>query len=132
MKALNKKIKFIVEKTSTGYSAFTEDYPVFTTANTIPELLNNTLEAASLYFEEKDLELTAGNIKLEIDFQQFFQYYSILNARVLADRIGMNRSLLSQYVQGKKKPSAKQTARILAGIHQVGRELSEIRFIYEE
>jgi hypothetical protein len=39
----------------------------------------------------------------------------------------MNPTLLSQYVQGHKKPSSKQTGIILAGIHQIGQELSEIR-----
>jgi hypothetical protein len=44
----------------------------------------------------------------------------------------MNESLLSQYVQGRKKPSDKQTDKILAGIHQIGRELSEINFIHRK
>jgi hypothetical protein len=38
----------------------------------------------------------------------------------------MNETLLSQYVQGRKKPSQKQTNKILQGIQQVGRELSNL------
>jgi hypothetical protein len=41
----------------------------------------------------------------------------------------MNPALLSQYVQGSKKPSEKQKRKILEGIHQIGKELSEIDLI---
>ena len=69
--------------------------------------------------------------KFEIDFRQFIQYYRVINARFLADKIGMNLTLLSQYVQGRKKPSEIQTEKILSGIHQIGIELSEINLIKE-
>ena len=55
-----KKIKIIVEKTKTGFSAYSEDYPIFTTGRTIPELLNNALEATQLNFEE-EYEITHEN-----------------------------------------------------------------------
>ena len=130
MKTTKKKIKLTVEKTNTGFSAFTKDYPIFTTGRTIPELINNAFEAANLYFEEDNIELTHDNLRFEIDFKQFFQYYKVLNSKFLASRIGMNPTLLSQYVQGHKKPSDKQTEKILSGIHQIGQELSEINLIY--
>jgi len=130
MKTTIKKIKVTVEKTDTGFSAFCDDYPIFTTGRTIPELIDNTFEAASLYFENDDIKLTHDNLKFEIDFKQFFQYYKVLNSKFLADKIGMNPTLLSQYVQGHKKPSDKQTEKILLGIHQIGQELSEINLIH--
>ncbi len=126
-----KKIKLIVEKTDTGFSAYSNDLPIFTTGRTIPELFDNALEAGNLYFEDSRLELTHENLQFEIDFKQFFQYYKVLNAKFLATKIGMNPTLLSQYVQGHKKPSAKQTEKILFGIHQIGQELSEINLIYK-
>ncbi|MDY0142851.1 MAG: helix-turn-helix transcriptional regulator [Bacteroidales bacterium] len=130
MKTLRKKLKMIVEKTDTGFSAFSEEYPIFTTGKTITELMNNALEAANLNFEEENISITQDNLKFEIDFKQFFQYYKVLNAKFLADKIGMNPTLLSQYVQGHKKPSEEQTEKILCGIHQIGQELSEINLIY--
>lgn len=130
MKTTKKKITLIVEKTDTGFSAYSANYPVFTTGKTIPELVDNALEACNLYFEEEDVKLTHENLKFEIDFKQFFQYYKVLNSRFLADKIGMNPTLLSQYVQGHKKPSSSQTEKILTGIHQIGQELSEINLIY--
>jgi len=130
MKTTNKKIKMLVEKTDTGFSAFAEDYPVYTTGRTIPELIDNALEAANLCFEEEQIKIRQENLKFEIDFKQFFQYYKVLNARFLASKIGMNPTLLSQYVQGRKRPSDAQTEKILLGIHQIGQELSEINLIH--
>ena len=121
----------ILEKTDTGFSAFAADYPFYTTGISISELLDNAFEAADFYFEEEEeeLKITIENIKFEIDFKQFFQYYRVLNSKFLADRIGMNPTLLSQYVHGRKKPSSSQTKKILLGINQIGQELSEIKFI---
>ncbi len=130
MKTTNKKIKMMVEKTDTGFSAFSEDYPIYTTGRTVPELMDNAIEAANLYFEEENVRIRQENLKFEIDFKQFFQYYKVLNAKFLASKIGMNPTLLSQYVQGRKRPSEAQTEKILLGIHQIGQELSEINLIH--
>jgi len=130
MKTISKKIKMIVEKTNTGFSAFSEYYPIFTTGRTIPELMENALEAANLCFEDEKVIITQENLRFEIDFKQFFIHYRVLNSKFLADKIGMNPTLLSQYVQGRKKPSETQTEKILLGIHQIGQELSEINLIH--
>jgi predicted RNase H-like HicB family nuclease len=132
MKTTKKKILLTVEKTDSGFSAFSEDFPIFTTGKTITELLDNAYEAANLYFEDDKIQITRDNLKFEIDFKQFFQYYKVLNSKFLADKIGMNPTLLSQYVQGHKKPSDSQTEKILSGIHQIGQELSEINLIYRK
>lgn len=128
--AKKKRIVMTVEKTDTGFSAFSEDYPIFTTGQSIPELINNTYEATEFYFEEESIKITQSDIKFEIDFKQFFKFYKVINAKFLAEKIGMNATLLSQYVQGHKKPSAKQTEKILNGIHQIGQELSGINLLH--
>lgn len=128
-KIKSKKIKMFVEKTDTGFSAYSEKLPIFTTGKTIPELINNAFEATELFFEDQGVELTHNDLKFEIDFQQFFKYYKILNAKFLAEKIGMNPTLLSQYVHGHKKPSQKQSNKILAGIQQIGQELSDINLL---
>ncbi|MGJ3236914.1 helix-turn-helix domain-containing protein [Marivirga sp.] len=124
-----KKIILTVEKTNTGFSAYSAHYPIFTTALSVPELIKNAYEASELYFEEEKVKIEPNDIKFEIDFQQFFKYYKVINSKFLAEKIGMNASLLSQYVSGTKKPSAKQTEKILNGIHQIGQELSGINLL---
>jgi predicted RNase H-like HicB family nuclease len=130
MRTLKKKIKMIVEKTDTGFSAYSVDYPIYTTGKTIIDLINNAYEASNLYYADEMITVTPQNLKFEIDFQQFFQYYKVINSKFLAEKIGMNATLLSQYVTGHKKPSELQTEKIIMGIHQIGQELSEINLIY--
>lgn len=125
-----KKYWMIVEKTDTGFSAYSEDFPVFTTGDSMNEVFENSVEALNFYLEEKNLVVKPDQIKLEIDFQQFFQYYNVINAKVLAEKIGMNPTLLSQYVSGKKRPSEAQSQRILNGINRIGKELSELKLTF--
>ena len=127
--AAKKKIMVIIEKTDTGFSAYAEDYPVYTTGESMNELINNTHEAFSLYFENK--KFNPARLAFEIDLKQFFQYYKVINSKALAEKIGMNPTLLSQYVRGHKKPSETQSRRILYGINRIGQELAEMSVIYE-
>lgn len=123
-----KKIKVIIEKTETGFSAYAADYPVFTTGPSMSQLLGNVAEALILYFEDEDFDVSG--ISYEIDLQQFFKYYKVINAKALAGRIGMNPTLLSQYISGTKKPSPAQSKKILYGINRIGQELAEMSVIY--
>jgi hypothetical protein len=127
MKPLKKKITFIFEKTRTGFSAYADGLPIATTGRTIPTLRKNILEALNLFLEDTGYSATQDNIALQLNLQQFFTHYKVLNARKLAEHIGMNPTLLSQYVSGRKKPSATQQERILRGIQELGRELAGIR-----
>lgn len=130
MKVSIKKVKMIIEKTGTGFSAYSVDQSVYTTGKTIPELIDNAVEAINLFLEDDNIKLTQDQVKFEIDFKQFFEYYRVINAKFLATKINMNPTLLSQYIKGHKKPSHKQTQRILSGINQIGKELAEIKLIY--
>ncbi|MEX2336138.1 MAG: hypothetical protein WD555_02570 [Fulvivirga sp.] len=123
-----KKIIVIVEKTHTGYSAYSEAYPAFTTGKTMDELKYNMIEGLNLYFEDKDRKITIDDLSFLLDLESFFDLYPVINASALSKKVGMNKTLLSQYVTGKKKPSEKQVQRILAGVRQVGEELSQVQF----
>lgn len=124
----DKKINLIVEKTSTGFSAYAEKYPVYTTGETMTELKINIVEALNLYNEEMELpEVKEDQINIKLDLPQFFDYYKVINAKALSSRVGMNQSLLAQYVGGQKKPSPKQVEKIISGIRELGRELIELQ-----
>ena len=129
MKKPNKKIGVTIEKTDGGYSAYVDDMAVFTTGRDIPELYINLLEALNLAYEGTGYEITADTLRLNLDLQQFFQYYKVLNAKFLAKRIGMNPTLLSQYVRGIKHPSSRQIDKIIEGIQGIGKELAEISLV---
>ena len=84
----------IVEKTKTGYSAYAEKYPVYTVGNSLEELKTNMLEALNLFFEAKGKTITEKDLKITLDMPQFFEFYKVINAKALSERIGMNQSLL--------------------------------------
>ena len=124
-----KKIYITVEKTDTGYSAFTEDEQVYSTGQNIPELYKNLIEALELASDDPEAVITTDQLQLNLDLQQFFKYYKVINANFLAERIGMNPTLLSQYVSGTKRPSARQKEKIIQGIHMIGRELADLQIV---
>ncbi|MCF8465587.1 MAG: XRE family transcriptional regulator [Flavobacteriales bacterium] len=125
------KIKIAVTKEDTGYSATTLVNGSFiaTEAESFEELKANILEAVNFTFEEKGFVYGIDEIQFEYDLESFFAFYKVINAKALSERIGMNQSLLAQYISGIKKPSVLQTKRILQGVQQIGRELSEVRFL---
>jgi predicted RNase H-like HicB family nuclease len=51
--AKNLNIVLTVEKTVTGFSAFAEKHPIFTTGKTFPDLIMNAYEASELFFEDE-------------------------------------------------------------------------------
>ena len=52
-----KKMKVIVEKNDTGFSAYAVDYPVFTTGDTMNKLIDNINEAFSLFSEPEKYDI---------------------------------------------------------------------------
>ena len=85
------------------------------------------IAALELSFEQDSI--VKEQLKFEYDLESFFDFYRVINAKALSERIGMNQSLLAQYIRGKKKPSPKQVNRILEGVRQIGRELCEVNFL---
>jgi hypothetical protein len=125
------KIKVTIEKTNTGFSAGADKYPVYTAGDSLEVIKRNIVESLNLYFEYKNKPLiTEKDLKLTLDIHSFFTFYKVINAKALSERIGMNQSLLAQYISGARKPSIAQTKRILEGVRQVGKELSEMSFLF--
>ena len=124
-----KKIKVIVEKTNTGFSAYCESLSVFTEAPSVNQLYDALIEALNFHYEEEGITITKEVLNLHFDFRTFFQNYKAINARFLAERIGMNQSLLAQYTSGVKTPSEKQLKKIVAGIHSIGEELNDLTLL---
>jgi hypothetical protein len=124
-----KKIEIIVERTKTGYSAYAAKYPLYTVGDSLEELKTNILEAINQQFEDEKKLVDEKHLKITVDLPQFFEFYKVINAKAPSERIGINQSLLAQYIKGNKKPSAIQTQRILNGVQQVGKELAAIQFL---
>lgn len=124
-------IQLKIIKEDLGYTALGQwkERSLVTCGDSWEELQSMIVEMVNLAFEDLGFSYTIEEIKFEFDLESFFDFYKVINAKALADRIGMNQSLLAQYTKGIKKPSAAQTKRILQGVQQIGRELSEARFL---
>ena len=123
------KIKIIVEKTKTGFSAYAEKQNIFSVGGTIQELKYNMLEAVNLFYTEEGKAVGEKDLYFELDLPQLFEFYKVLNAKAISERIGMHQSLLAQYISGIKKPSAIQLSRIQNGIREIGQELCSISLL---
>ena len=121
------KVDITIERTRTGYSAYADKYAVYTVGKNLKELKLKMIEALNLYFESKGEIFEEKDLRIHLDLPQFFEFYKVINAKALSERIGMNQSLLAQYINGTKKPSSQQTQRILKGVQQVGKELASIQ-----
>lgn len=131
-------IVVILEKSETNYSAYIPELEgCVATGNSIRETVNSIEEAVAFHLEglkEEGLdipELFKNDYKLsyKIDFESLFDWFSgVLTKSGISKLTGMNQSLLSQYANGIKTPSSKQTKKIEQAIHSFGEELLSIQF----
>lgn len=125
------KIKLQIIKEDLGYTALGQwkNRSLVTSGDNWEDLQKSIVEMINLVFEDLGFSYSIDEIQFEYDIESFFDFYKVINAKALSERIGMNQSLLAQYIKGIKKPSVAQTKRILQGVQQIGRELSEARFL---
>ncbi len=131
-------VKVILEKSDTNYSAYIPELDgCIATGSSIQETVKNIEEAVVFHLEgmkEEGLfipELFQNGYRFvyKIDFESLFDWFSgVLTKSGISKLTGMNQSLLSQYANGMKKPSTKQTKKIELAIHNFGEELLSIQF----
>ena len=120
-----KKLTIIIEQNDDGFWGQIKEYPsIFTSGDNLTELRTNAKEALELYFDELGEEqIKNPRFELVVDVQNFFEINDYINVSKLAERSGMNTSLLRQYSKGIKFPSVEQVKRIERTIKEIGTEL---------
>jgi predicted RNase H-like HicB family nuclease len=132
-------MRCILEKTSSGYSAFIEGLDgVVATGRTVQETKRRISEAFLLHLdglkEDGELPEFLENPKnqvltFSIDIETFFEWYAgIITKSGVSKMTNINQSLVNQYALGIKKPGTKQLRKIEEQLHNFGRELLEISF----
>ena len=73
--------------------------------------------------------LSPAKIEFEIlhDLTAVFSEKTYLNLSVVAQKLGINRSLMAQYAAGSKFPSPERARAIEKAIHDLGRDLLKLR-----
>jgi len=130
-------IKLILEKSGTGYSAYSDELPGLVTAGeTIDEVKENfnevlTMQADYLREEGKGEEakaLETANVHYYLDLNTFFEYYSLFNKTQLAKYLGINSSLLRRLSLEPIELSEKKALQIQTGLHKLADELKQYHF----
>lgn len=92
--------------------------------NTVKEVLETYKETG----EPLPDELQDITFEYKYDMPSFLNCYNYLNMTKLADRAGINPSLMRQYKRGQYV-SEKQASKIQEAVHKIGRELLAIRLV---
>jgi predicted RNase H-like HicB family nuclease len=128
----------ILEKSDNNYSAYLPDLDgCVATGDSLHEAKQRIEEAVEFHLDgmkEEGLdipELFQNDYRFvyKIDIESLFDWFSgVLTKSGISKLTGMNQSLLSQYANGIKKPSSKQSKKIEQAIHSFGEELLNIQF----
>ena len=122
-----KKILLVVEKSSDdqvwGRVNF-EDNLIVEEAATLP-LLQKKMKG--LLHDFHDLKPATVDFDVAYDLAALFNEKKYLNLSELASRLGINRSLMAQYAAGIKYPSIERATKIEETIHNLGRDLLEVK-----
>ena len=131
-------IKIVLEKTDTGYSAYSDELPgIIATGKTYDDVKSTMHDAINQHLELlKELEEEIPKVlqsdyqlNYKLDSSTFFEWLNGIMTKSAISRIsGINQSLLSQYATGVKTPSQKQLLRIEKAIHQFGADLQSFSF----
>jgi len=62
------------------------------------------------------------------ELQRFFLTHKEINVAEFSRSLGINATLMRNYINGFKKPSAKREQEILAHIHKLGKEMLAVSF----
>lgn len=85
------------------------------------------LGAFGIHWEDIDEDVSYESFEYDdpepTGISRLFLTHPEINASAVARRMGMQQSLLAQYIRGIKKPSKEREQAILAAIHEIGREL---------
>lgn len=133
---MEKQIHAIVELTRDGFSGYIEmnKATISSEGETIQELKDNLKDAFSLYVDdlvEKGIDVKEYeniNIDISLDVKALFEMFKPINVSGFASYSGINRSLLGQYLTGTKKPSEKQSRKILESVQKLGTQLASIHY----
>lgn len=130
------KATIIIEKAKDGYfSSYMEndnfDFGLIGHGETAAEAKTDLLAVYDEFAEmqkEEGKEIPVLEFEFKYDLHSFFDYFSVLNVKKLAEKTGINPSLLRQYRSGAAKASQKQYDKLENAIHEIGRELTAASF----
>jgi predicted RNase H-like HicB family nuclease len=133
---MKQKVTVIMERASDGgYGCYVEDdLPGFGLAG-----YGDSAEAAKADMliaydeiremqEEEGIEIPELEFVYKYDLQSFFNYFSFLNVSKVAERAGINASLMRRYTSGVANAGEKQYDKIKKVVSEIGHEMASATF----
>lgn len=94
-----------------------------TVDSAVEDLLVARQESIGEGHDIPELEMT-----FKYDLWAFFDKFP-MNATLVAKQIGINASLMRQYIAGQKQPGKKRIEQIQEGIRNIGKQLSGVSLV---
>jgi len=133
-----KKVKAIIGRSKTGFTIMMEGFDrAMSYGDTLEEAKHDFEQFPREYIKvSKETgrsippELNNGNLEFEYvyDLSGFFAQYNFISPTKLARRMGINASLMRQYVLGCTYMSLSKKKQIENEIHNIGKELLTVSF----
>ena len=135
-----KKVNVIIEKGKDALWGRIEgigDFLPVTTGANINEVLSSLKMLIADYVEHegqedkkwKNIDPESLSFEIHYDLRAFFDEFDFLNASSIAAKANINRSLLSQYINGVKYPSDKQAKRVETAIHEMAKKMNSVSLV---
>ena len=133
-----RKLKVILEKSDTGYSAYEKEIAgIYTTGKNIQEVKENIQEVKEVQVEylkeqgkiEDAQKLKDAEVEFYLDVKQFFKEYKFINKSAFAEAIGEKPGYIRKITSGLVKLSDDKSLKIQEGLHKLGKELLSVNFI---
>ena len=100
-------------------------YPALMSA-TDEQRQNYTVGFGGFHWRDLDEDISFESFTYEdavpSTFQEFFLVHKEINVSEFAKRIGLNPTLMRNYINGFKKPSKIREQQIINAIHEIGKE----------
>lgn len=139
MKSKKHKIDLIVESNAKGHLwGRIEDKGNFMPTGqgkTLQSLIENIKDSIEDYQKHEgkgdefwiNVDLKNIEFNIKFDLQEFFDALYTIKLSEVGKRAGINESLIRQYASGNKFPSMDQVKKIELALHEIGKELSQIK-----
>ena len=125
--SMQKKIALVIESSSDAEIWGRVHYEDNLIIESAPDLLSLEKKMKKLLKGFHQLDPNTINFDIQYDLTGLFDEKSFLNASVVADKAGISRGLMRQYIAGNKYPSHDRVIQIQKTIHALGKDLQHTK-----